>query len=165
MMSEEIRRGRGRPRLPDDERRRSYGIPIAGALIDELRTLAEATGMSQGDLTEDALRAEFRRLRGGAVYDLMVARLDRMIRQTGVASDAVLSRPVAPRSYASWRLPDYPRFATVLILSDLRMSVERRWDHEPSGQGKRVTYSPDDDGFAAASRAIAAFLSVGLDDN
>jgi hypothetical protein len=156
-MSDEIRRGRGRPRLPDHERRRSYGIPIAGALIDELRTLAEATGKSQGDLTEDALRAEFRRLRAGAVYDLM-------IRQTGVASDAVLSRPVAPRSYASWRLPDYPRFAAVLILSDLRMSVERRWDHEPNGQGKRVTYSPDDDGFAAASRAIAAFLSVGLDD-
>jgi hypothetical protein len=45
------------------------------------------------------------------------------------------------------------------------MSVERRWDHEPNGQGKRVTYSPDDDGFAAASCAIAAFLSVGLDDD
>jgi len=161
-MTEEQRRSRGRPRLPDHERRRSYGIPISGALIDELRTLAEATGESQGDITESALLAEFRRLHSGDVYDLMFTRLNRMIRQIQVAEDAVQSRPIKPQNFSVWRL-QYPRLAQVAILADLTMSVEFRWDWEQNGQGIRQTYSADDEGFAASSVAIAAWLSVGLD--
>jgi hypothetical protein len=159
-MTEDVRRGRGRPRLSADDRRRSYGIPITGALIDELRILAEASGHSQGDITESALRAEFGRLRAGAVYDLMFARLDRIIRQTQVAEEAVQSRPLEPRNFSAWRSA-YERLASVAVLSDLRMSVEFRCDWEQNGQGDRQIYRADDEGFLAAGGAIAAWLSVG----
>jgi len=55
------KRGRGRPRLPDDERRRIYGISLAPATIELLRDLAAKAARSQGEFVDSLIEREAKR--------------------------------------------------------------------------------------------------------
>jgi hypothetical protein len=54
----ETKRGRGRPKLPEEMRRRIYGVSLLPDTIELLRSLANKSGEGQGELLTRLLESE-----------------------------------------------------------------------------------------------------------
>lgn len=57
------KRGRGRPKLPPEERAAVVGYRLHPQAIEDLRRLSDHLGISQGKIIEEAVRARIKRER------------------------------------------------------------------------------------------------------